>query len=59
MIDLIALSPKHPGRITIFGHAVTAEIGEMGGKRRALHAVTHDPSFDHRGARPVGQISRR
>jgi hypothetical protein len=30
MIDFIALSAKHPGRITILGHAVTAEIDEMG-----------------------------
>ena len=59
MIDLIALSPEHPGRITIFGHAVTAESGEINGKRRALHAMTHDPSIEHRDARPVGQISCR
>ena len=56
MIDIIALSAEHPGRIAILGHAVAAEIGEMGGKRRALHAMTHDPGFDHRDARPVGQI---
>ena len=59
MIDLIALSAKHPGRITIFGHAVAAEIGEMGGKRRALHPMTHDPGFDHRGARLVSHSPRR
>ena len=50
IIDLITLSGKHPSRITIFGHAVAAEISEMGGKRPALHVMTHDPSFDHRDA---------
>ena len=59
MIDTVALGAERPGWIAILGHAVAAEIGEMGGKRRALHAMTHDPSLDHRGARPVGQISCR
>ena len=46
-IDLIALSAKHPCRLTVFSHAVAAKIGEMGGKRGTLHAMTDDPGFDH------------
>jgi hypothetical protein len=59
MIDIVALGVEYPGWIAILGHAIVAEIGEMGVQRRSLRAMTHDSGFDHRSARPVGQISCR
>jgi hypothetical protein len=59
MIDIVALGVEYPGWIAILGHAIAAEIGEMGVQRRSLRAMTHDSGFDHRSARPVGQISCR
>ena len=50
MIDVIAPGAEHPGRRAILRHAVTAQIGKMGRKRRALHTVAHDHGFDHRDA---------
>ena len=59
MIDIVALGAEHPGRIAILGHAVAAEIGEMGGKGCAFRPVTNHAGFDHRDARPVGHSPRR
>ena len=59
MIDIVALGAEHPGRIAVLGHAVAAEIGEMGGKGCAFRPVTNHAGFDHCDARPVGHSPRR
>ena len=56
---LAAPNAEHPGRIAVLGNAVAAKIGEMGGKRRVLHAVTHDPDLDHRRAGSLCHSPRR
>jgi hypothetical protein len=53
MIDVVALSTEHPGWRAFLRHAVAAQIGEMSGKRRALHSVTDDAGFDDDIARPA------
>lgn len=59
MIAIVALGTEHPGRLSIFCHAVAAEIGKMRGKRSALRPVTDHAGFDHRDARSAGQSPRR
>jgi len=53
VIDVIAISANHPGWRAFFRHVVAVKIGEMSGKRRALHAVPHDPGFDDGSAGPA------